>query len=239
MQRRDFDRAAELFSTLTAADRSEISSTALSLNPPSLWVTINPTDLHDPIVQVFAGESIDMDDFRSMVGPDNEKRARNLASNPYAATKFFHFLITSILETLFGVWIREHKVISSMGVFGHVSGYYGVVEAQGRGSLHLHAMLWLVDTPSSDEMQDLLKTEDFRAKLVKFADANIRAHLDVLTEETVKGRPREPELAWSRPPDPRLENYSKTCKRNTCLTRFDPKTRTYSCKRRAPFELTE
>ena len=31
--------------------------------PPSLWITINPSDTRDPIAQVFAGEKIDMDDF--------------------------------------------------------------------------------------------------------------------------------------------------------------------------------
>ena len=32
--------------------RSEIWSTSTVLGPPSLWITINPSDLHDPIAQV-------------------------------------------------------------------------------------------------------------------------------------------------------------------------------------------
>ena len=32
--------------------RSQIWSTSIAKGPPSLWVTINPCDLHDPIVQV-------------------------------------------------------------------------------------------------------------------------------------------------------------------------------------------
>jgi len=36
---------------------------------PSLWITINPTDTHNPIAQVFAGENINLDDFDKTVGP--------------------------------------------------------------------------------------------------------------------------------------------------------------------------
>ncbi|KAF5370275.1 hypothetical protein D9758_006877 [Tetrapyrgos nigripes] len=49
---------------------SQIWSTSMFLGPPSLWITINPCDLHDPITQVFAGENIDMDAFIATMGPD-------------------------------------------------------------------------------------------------------------------------------------------------------------------------
>ena len=52
------------------------------LNPPSLWITINPHDLHDPIVQVFAGESINMDEFDKHFGPSKENCAHNIAQDP-------------------------------------------------------------------------------------------------------------------------------------------------------------
>lgn len=35
---------------------TQIWSTAISKGPPSLWITINPCDLHDPIVQVSIGD---------------------------------------------------------------------------------------------------------------------------------------------------------------------------------------
>ena len=73
--------------------RSQICSTSIMLNPPTLWITINPSDLHDPIVQVFAGEQIDLDNLFGVVGPDSDRQAANIAGDPYAAVKFFHFLI--------------------------------------------------------------------------------------------------------------------------------------------------
>src|SRR5271156_1091882 len=73
--------------------RSQIWSTTIMLNPPTLWITINPSDVHDPIAQVFAGENINLDNLFGIGGPDAERRAATIAGDPYAAAKFFHFLI--------------------------------------------------------------------------------------------------------------------------------------------------
>ena len=121
--------------------RSQIWSTSTALGPPSLWITINPSDLHDPIAQIFAGEDINMDDFMATLGPDKTKRAKNIADDPYAAAKFFHFMITTILETLFQVEVTPAQVKSKMGVLGYVTAYFGTVESQGRGTLHLHLLI--------------------------------------------------------------------------------------------------
>ena len=48
-----------------------------------------------------------------------------------------------------------------MGVLGHVAAYFGLVESQGRGTLHLHLLMWLANTPTTDEIHNLLKTADF------------------------------------------------------------------------------
>ncbi len=54
--------------------RAKIWSTNLNFNPPSLWITINPSDTHDPIAQVLAGEKINLDKFVSTAGPNSERR---------------------------------------------------------------------------------------------------------------------------------------------------------------------
>jgi hypothetical protein len=101
--------------------------------PPSLWITINPTDTQDPVAQVFAGEDINLDNFDNTVGPDTHTRACIIAGDPYAAAKFFHFTVKIVLEELFG--IKGHHHLSSIqcqeGIYGMVKGYIGMVEAQG------------------------------------------------------------------------------------------------------------
>ena len=189
--------------------RSEIWSTSAVLGPPSLWITINPSDLHDPIAQVFAGEEINMDEFMAHLGPDKDHRAKNIADDPYAAAKFFHFMIATILETLLGVKVTPAQVKSGVGVFGRVTAYFGVVESQGRGTLHLHLLVWFKHVPSSDEMSALLKSEEFRARVIAFIRANIRSYVPGFeTGESVKKLPHNNEVSYSRPPAPGSTDYN-------------------------------
>jgi len=50
-----------------------------------------------------AGVAIDLDKFCQTSGPDHRERATNIAGDPYAASKFFHFVIKAILVQLFGI----------------------------------------------------------------------------------------------------------------------------------------
>lgn len=178
--------------------RTQIWSTCIMKNPPSLWITINPTDLHDPIAQVFAGEDINLDTFLSHVGPDANERARNIAADPYAAAKFFHFIIRTVLETLFGIQTTKFQVKNQVGIFGRVSAYFGAVESQGRGTLHLHILLWLDNAPTSNEMAHLLSQAKFRKKVAAFIQANLRAYtIGLESAESVGAIPREKEIAYS------------------------------------------
>lgn len=234
--------------------RSQIWSTSTVLGPPSLWITINPTDLHDPIAQIFAGEEIDMDKFMATLGPDKAKRAKNVADDPYAAAKFFHFMIATILETLFRVKVTSAQVKSGIGVFGRVAAYFGTVESQGRGTLHLHILIWLKDVPSSEEMISLLKSEEFRQRIINFIRANFRAYVPGLeSTESVAAIPHNNEISYNRPPHPDHEHYDQelqrtelelarmeqihVCKPRRCLV-YD-KHGQLVCKRRAPFQLSD
>ncbi|KIY49888.1 hypothetical protein FISHEDRAFT_13114, partial [Fistulina hepatica ATCC 64428] len=83
--------------------RSKIWSTTIVAGPPSLWITINPNDINDPIAQVLLGENIDLHSFDARCGPSPDKRAKNLATDPYGAAQYFHFILHLLMETLFGV----------------------------------------------------------------------------------------------------------------------------------------
>lgn len=238
-----------------AGYRSEIWATSVWKRPMNLWITINPNDLHDPLVQVLAGEMIDMDRFNRTFGPDSHKRAQNVAFDPYAAAKYFNTVVNLVLDKLFGITSQRGRVKSDMGLLGRLSAYYGIVEAQGRGTLHLHMFIWLEDSPSADEMVHLLETsEEFRSKVEAYIDSNISAHVPGLsTKEEIQSVPRESDLAYSRPPDPESETYDQevkdtlkkivrsqqihTCTRNTCLVK--QRNGVIACKRRAPFSLSE
>jgi hypothetical protein len=237
--------------------RPMIWGTTTMMGMPSLWITINPHDIDDPIAQVFCGEDIDLDKFVKTLGPDSTARAKNIAKDPYAAAKFFRCIILAVLTTLFGIDASGQTVKSSVGIFGRMAAYFGVVEAQGRGTLHLHMICWLCNAPTMEEMKFLLCTANFREKLKMFIKANIRSHIEGTTDaSSVKAIPRVPSLAYSRPIDPDTDTYNqdriefergfaRTQQIHTCTKPGDPgcmkkdgRTGQYRCKRRAPFPLS-
>ena len=238
---------------MCASYHSQIWGSCLWLRPPSLWITINPMDYEDPIAQIFAGEHIDMDSFMNLMGPDANSRAKIIANDPFASASFFNFIIRTMLETLFGITSSNRSNESQMGVFGVVNGYFGVIKAQGRGSLHVHMLVWLKNAPNSDEMLELLTQSQFRDKIATYIDHNIRTHLDGFDETYVNETNREPHISYSRPPNPRNENWKEEvkvveqklarahqvhiCKASTCLRR--DKEGNMVCKRRAPWPLVE
>lgn len=230
--------------------RAQSWGNTLIFNGPNVWLTLNPADTQDPIAQIFAGADIDLDKFIKTAGPNHEQRTANITKDPYASAKFFHFVINLVLETLFGISAKQGKIHRRLGIYGQVNAYIGCVEAQGRGSLHLHLMLWLKDAPSKNDMEKLLQHEDFRKRVSDFISRTMRADIDRKTKEQILLIPRVPAVSYSRPINPvkdpvaadieekliaRSVQYHR-CSLNTCLKSFNGKLR---CKRRAPFACSD
>ncbi|KAF8804157.1 hypothetical protein BYT27DRAFT_7302151 [Phlegmacium glaucopus] len=231
--------------------RSKIWGTNILHNPPSLWVTINPSDMQDPIAQVFAGVEIDLNRFCNTAGPDSVDRALNMAGDPYASAKFFHFMIETILEVLIGVSKRRNgTIVRKEGILGIVKSYVGTVEAQGRGSLHLHLLLWLAGAPTALELKRALANVTFREKIKHYISKTIRADLDGKEREEVMAMKKVDAVCYSRPLDPR--NPSDVRSRKTAELDIARMTQLHKCsyanclkivkgravcKRRAPFPL--
>lgn len=233
--------------------RGQIKGMNMMKGPPSLWITINPSDTGDPIAQVFAGEDIDMDNFVKSSGPNSDERSRNISADPFAAAKFFHFVISALIEELFGIKAatQTSQVKRTDGIFGKVASYIGTVEAQGRGTLHLHMIVWLCGALSSSAMKDALKSEAFRTKVSGYIAANIKADLDGADGPCVDRMALESSVSYSRPCDPRKAGYSQAakqaelriarrvqrhkCSKESCLV---VKKNRIQCKRRAPFEVS-
>ncbi|KAI9057349.1 hypothetical protein FKP32DRAFT_1615465 [Trametes sanguinea] len=225
--------------------RAQIWSTCLVHGPPSLWVTINP---------ILAGADIDLDNFLASFGPTAEERTHVVARDPYAAAHFFHFMVDTILTTLYQVRVTPYTVKSEEGVLGKVSAYVGAVESQGRGTLHLHMLVWLANTPPADEIPRLFQQADFRNRVKTYIAANIRAYLPGLeSAESTRAVPKEANIAYNRPINPYSEEHASdskafelklarsqqvhTCKLRRC--QFFDKSGKLVCKRRAPFEYAE
>ncbi|TFK65637.1 hypothetical protein BDN72DRAFT_871770 [Pluteus cervinus] len=94
--------------------------------------------------------------------------------------------MTSFIKCLLG-W--KHPDLTE-GIFGKVSGYYGCVEAQGRGSLHCHMLVWLEDSLNPTEVQNVLQRNDdpdFSERLMTFLDEIISNDLPTMNQEGDEG----------------------------------------------------
>src|SRR5260370_33989332 len=96
------------------------------------------------------------------------KKEENIAGDPFGAARFFHFFITMMLECLIGISNRGHQTIGGIGVLGRIEAYIGVVESQNCTLLHLHLLLWMKDTPTTDKLKELFKTSECRAKVMNY-----------------------------------------------------------------------
>jgi hypothetical protein len=120
--------------------REEIQAINRSAGTLSLFFTLNPADTYNPLSAFTAGNNINID---TLLGETDSRftsfqRARSLAANPVAGAEFFKLMVDQFTNTFLG-FERECR----RGVFGRVKHFYGVFEAQNRGSLHLHILIWL------------------------------------------------------------------------------------------------
>lgn len=226
--------------------------------PPALWLTINFADTKDPLVQVFAGADIDMDDLKNTCDLSANDMVKNATENPAAATKAFFFMMKLFFEVLLGIKVSTFGQLKrEMGIFGITEGYIGSIEAQGRGTLHVHLFIWLHGSPTAQRMQELLKDKEFRKRMETFISMNIRSDVEGLDEEYLKSETakqlkslKKMASACSRPLDPRHDGFDDiikdfefasarvhhvhVCTSSTCLV---SKKGRIKCKRRAPWKL--
>ena len=120
--------------------REEIHAINRSSGTSNLFFTLNLAETYNPLATFKAGCDIDID--MLFDNPDSQytsfDRARILASNPIAGAEFFNLMVDQFINTFLGCG-RPNKE----GVFGRVKHYYAVFEAQNRGSLHMHMLIWL------------------------------------------------------------------------------------------------
>jgi hypothetical protein len=115
---------------------NEIRSLMKKFCTPALFVTINPHDLTSSIIPILVG--IKLEDWSTV---SSFERAKVVASQPDAAAIAFDLQIRAFINIIL-------KFKHGPGIFGHCQAYYGMVEAQGRGTLHCHMLVWIAGNPS-------------------------------------------------------------------------------------------
>ena len=128
-------------------NRQQLKSMIINKGNPTLYLTLSPSDSHNPLAFVLCeeGKAFDLNQLPPEMS-NKDYRNRLCGKNPVALASFFHLVIKTILNTLLG---GDHPC--GEGILGHLKCYYGMVECQCRGTLHVHLLIWLKGYPSPSE----------------------------------------------------------------------------------------
>ena len=121
-----------------AACKGKLFSMAQLFTPFPLFVTLSPRVLDCALVIKNAAIQCGLSDQEIEVvkGPAGlNSRVRLVSENPVAQARAFQHLIDGFLKIILGY---DEKAVNSNGIFGTPLAYFGPIETQHRGSLHLH-----------------------------------------------------------------------------------------------------
>ncbi|KAF5335144.1 hypothetical protein D9611_010826 [Ephemerocybe angulata] len=148
--------------------RNEIRSIIGQRGSPTLFVTINPSDYHNPIVSVLAKRPAHPSELEQLRSITTKERGHTAVEHPVACAQFFDAMMRAFIRII----LRHGRRGNSPGIFGHCEAYYGTVETQGRGTLHCHMLLWLKDHLPPETLADTLKTSsEYGNALIKWVDS--------------------------------------------------------------------
>ena len=155
--------------------RNELRAMIVSLGAPSFFITVNPADVYNPVVNLLAGDEIDIHRLLPQDIPSYHMQSILIAKDPVLAARFFHIYIKAFIQIILGYDENDATQITPR-LLGLTKAYYGIVEAQGRGTLHCHFLLWLEGGLNPAEIAARIlhdNDHDFEARLIGYLDDNI------------------------------------------------------------------
>ena len=151
--------------------RSEIKGLIVRDGMPAFWMTVNPSDLRHPLVLMLAGVEYSGDAFPTANAAIRQATA---TSNPVAVAQFFHHTCKGIFDGLLG------SNTGRVGILGQVANHFGVVETNGRGMLHLHALVWLTGNLGFGTLRArVLQDKSFASRMIRYLESIIVHSIDL------------------------------------------------------------
>ena len=152
--------------------RREIFSTMVRHGFPLFWITVNPADLHNPVfLQLAATDEGFLNRFTSLNAVDTRSQLQATCANPFRAAQLFNKTVEAFTAYL-------------LPTLGKIADYYGVVEAQGRGTLHIHMLVWVAGFQGVTGFVDRLQNEPgFQENFLRYITQAVRASLPASSVE--------------------------------------------------------
>ncbi|KAJ6622841.1 hypothetical protein B0H10DRAFT_1787574, partial [Mycena sp. CBHHK59/15] len=141
-----------------------------------------------------------------------DERGIFVARHPGPAAEYFDLVITHFIDVILKynpkAKLNPDGTDPGVGLFGRCKGYYIMVEAQGRGTLHAHMVVWIEGNPSPQDLRDHMAEVDgqFKSTIFKWMESIISCELPdmvevLLEKDGVAMDPPEPPADFV---DPRL-----------------------------------
>ncbi|KAM4055461.1 PIF1-like helicase [Hirsutella rhossiliensis] len=156
--------------------RKKILSLIVRYGVPAIWFTLNPNDITNPVkLRLAAYRARDPEAAEAFLRELGTayKRVRLAIADPMSAAVFFHREIKLFFE--------HYVDVGDESVFGHVGAYYGAVETNERGALHLHGLLWLKGNARLGEALAGAGGEEqaaYRERIIRYVDSVFSEELD-------------------------------------------------------------
>ncbi|EKG09158.1 hypothetical protein MPH_13842 [Macrophomina phaseolina MS6] len=156
--------------------RRKIKSLIIRRGIPAIWFTLSPNDITNPVkLRLAAYRFRDRDEAEAFLRSLDQahKRARLAISDPLSSAIFFHREISMF----FKYYVRTGED----SVFGRISQYFGAVETNERGALHVHGLLWLQGNMHLSSLLTDVRGEDqaaYRERVIEYMDSVFTEDLD-------------------------------------------------------------
>ena len=179
--------------------------------PPLEFCTPNLADAKQPLLLVVQNEEFYVDaslDSDGVLSKYRDMLAR-LARDPVGQTITFHLIMVLFFQHVLGVrpecieirrgakrpdpreWCTDGLATSTCpGIFGPIAAFRSEIEAQGRGSLHPHILVWLLLFSLSQVVEILHRRQDtFQQNLYAWMKATVAA-VESISQSSVRALPR-------------------------------------------------
>jgi hypothetical protein len=180
--------------------------------PPLEFCTPNLADGKQCPLLVVQNEKIYLDTSLDTDGvvPKYREMLLRLAKDPVGQTIVFHLVMRLLFQHVLGVrpdciesrrgakrpdpreWRTDGLAASACapGIFGPIAAFRGEIEAQGRGSLHPHILVWLVLLSVSEVVEFLHRDpEKFQRSIYAWMKASVAA-TESVCQSSVRSLPR-------------------------------------------------
>ncbi|KAF8860612.1 hypothetical protein BDZ45DRAFT_310087 [Acephala macrosclerotiorum] len=151
--------------------RSKIKGLTVRDGMPVFWITINPSDLRNPLILLLAGVEYSGD---ALPTANAAIRHATVTFNLVAVAQFFHHTCKAIFDGLLG------SNTGRIGILGQVSNYFAMIKTNGCGMLHLHALVWLIGNLEFSTLRDrVLRDKTFASRMIRYLESVIAHGIDL------------------------------------------------------------